>query len=250
MSLIKENALIISVILFFVLLFAFTKILGPIPFTVNNFNTNNSIPFETQGTGKASAPPDKALINLGVTSSAPNVEAAQDATNASAERIIEGLKELEIDEKDIKTTNYSITPNYDFSEGSQEITGYTVAQNLEVKTPIDLVNEAVDSATSNGANLVGNISFTLDDEKEAELKNTARKEAVAKAKESAEGLAKASGIRLGKIINVRESFSGETPPPIAFDTREVGTPEEQIQTNITPGESNVEVTVTLTYETL
>ena len=241
---------ILPIVVFFSLLFVYTKIAGPIPFSVSSINTQNSLPFEVTGTGKASAAPDKAQIILGVTSSAPDVLSAQERTNLSIEKIISELKNLGIPEKDIKTVNYSVSPEYDFSEGSQRIRGYSVSQNLEIKSPIDKANQVIDLSTASGANLIGNISFVLDDKKEEELKNQARKEAVDNAKRSAEGLSRTSGIKLGKIINVRESYGPDFPGPIALDSREaLGSPEE-IQTNLTPGESNIEVTVTLTYQTL
>ena len=240
--------LITPVIIFFVLLFVYTKFIGPIPFSVNNINTNAQEPFQVQGTGKAAGAPDKAVIVLGVTASGTTVLDAQGKTNQAADRIINSLKGLGIDEKDIKTTNYSINPNYDFGGAFQRITGYSVTQNFEVKAPIDKANEVVDAATANGANLVGNISFTLDDDKLNKLTNEARKEAVEKAKASAQGLAEASGIRLGKIINVRETSGGGVPIP--FTREAVGATDlVQEKTNITPGETNVEVTITLTYQT-
>ena len=92
---IRGLELIGAVIVFFLLLLVYTKIIGPIPFTVNNINTLNSTPFEVSGTGKASAAPDTAVINLGVTETGNTVAEAQAATNKSAENIISGLKELE-----------------------------------------------------------------------------------------------------------------------------------------------------------
>lgn len=234
-----------AVVVFFILLFVYAKFVGPIPFTVNNINTNKTSPFEVSGTGRVSAAPSMAVLNLGITQSGTDVLSTQQKTNETAKEIINSLKDLGIPEKDIKTINYSINPNYSFSGETQRITGYSVTQNLEVEVPIDKTNQAVDSATKAGANLVGNISFKLESGKEQKLINQARKEAVKKAKDSAEGLAKASGIRLGKIINVRESFGGE---PIPLARGAVGVGLEQ-KTNITPGESNIEVTVTLTYET-
>lgn len=241
-----------AVVIFFVLLFVYTKIAGPIPFTVNNINTLNSIPFEVTGTGKASAAPDKAVINMGVTQSGATVTEAQEKTNQAATRIIDSMKALGVSENDIKTTNYSVNPNYaNLTIGdNQRITGYTVSQNFEVEVPIDKANAAVDAATAGGANLVGGIAFTLDEATEVKLKNEARTEAVAKAKASAQGLAKASGIKLGNVINVRETFGGEYPMPVM--AREAVALDAKIEnpTTITPGENNIEVSVVLTYQVL
>jgi uncharacterized protein len=250
----KNKLLVIgfSILIFFIALFLFIKITGPIPFAVNNTNTLNNTPFEARGTGKASAAPDTAVINLGITQEGATVLEAQSNTNEVAQAIVNGLKKQGIEEKNIKTVNYSVNPNYSFERGdSQRITGYTVTQNFEVKSPIDKANSVIDTATANGANLVGNISFTLEDEKLEELRNEARKEAIEKAKSSAEGLASAAGIKLGKIINVNESFNDAQPFPIARDMMALASPEEDAPpTQITPGETNVEVNVVLTYQTL
>lgn len=245
----KGFDLIGAIVVFFVLLFVYTKFLGPIPFTVNNINTNNETPFEATGTGSATAAPDKALISLGVTESAPSVLEAQNRANQKAEAIIDSMKKLGISDKDIKTSNYSINPDYSFSGSSQKITGYTVNQNFEIKTPIEKANESVDSATSTGANLVGSISFILDEDKKLKLENTAREEAVEMAKKSAEGLARASGIKLGRIINVRENTNGERIRPIMMEAKDSTGGVIENPTNITPGESKIEISVTLTYQT-
>jgi uncharacterized protein len=249
MEKLKGNEIILAVIVFFMLLFVYTKIAGPIPFTVNNINTLNSTPFEVSGNGKSAAAPDTVVINLGVTQTGTTVAQAQAKTNEASAKITKSLKELGIKEKDIKTTNYSVTPDYSFTGDRQKTTGYTVTQNFEVKSPIEKTNDVVDSATNSGANLVGNISFTLNDAKRKALTNLARQEAVNNAKASAQGLAKASGIKLGKIINVRESTGEIMPRPILMDAKTV-VGESAPTTNITAGESNVEVMVTLTYQTL
>lgn len=244
------SSIIVAILVFFIALSIYTKVIGPIPFTVNNINTLNSTPFEVSGTGKASAAPDTAVINLGVTETGSTVEQAQTKTNRATEAITKSLKEQGIPEKNIKTTNYSVSPNYSFENGSQRITGYTVTQNFEVKAPIDKANAVVDSATANGANLVGGINFTLDDKKMEELKDEARTEAVDSAKASAQGLAKAAGINLGKIINVQENFGSTPPVPVAREAMTLDASKNEVpSTNITPGETNVEVTVTLTYQT-
>ena len=237
-----------SVVVFFILLFIYTKFAGPIQFSINNLNRETAVPFEVAGKGRIAAAPDTALINLGITKNASTVLDAQNNANQISIKILDALKKLGIEEKKIKTTNYSVSPNYDFSQPTQRITGYTISQNFEVKAPIEKVNNIVDSATSNGANLVGGIDFALDDKKLEELRNQARKEAVDKAKADALGLANAAGIRLGKIINIRESFGGEIQPPVVL-REAVGGDVQKEETNITPGETSVEVTVTLTYET-
>lgn len=240
--------LLIAILIFFIGLFIFTRLAGPIPFTVNNINTNVKDVFQVQGSGSASAAPDTAVISLGVTTEAQTVAQAQEEANEAANKIIDSLKKQGIKEESIKTVNYSVSPNYSFSGESQRIIGYSVSQSFEVEAPIDKASQTVDAATSAGANNIGNISFKLNDDKLADLKNKAREEAVKNAKSSASGLADASGIKLGKIINVSESYGNNQPIPVMLDAREAQGGELENKTNITPGESNIEVTVTLSYQ--
>lgn len=239
--------LVSAVVVFFVLLFVYTKLAGPIPFTLNSVNTNKTDLFQVSGSGEATAPPDTAKISVGVTESASSVLDAQTKVNSKAKKIIDSIKKLGVNEKDIKTTNYSVNPDYSFDR-TQKVTGYTVSQSLEVKTDIDKINQVIDSSTSNGANVAGGIEFVLNDEKQLQLENSARKEAVEKAKKKAKGLAEATGIKLGRIIDVSQS-SGQTPRPVFLESK-TDQAEPAQPTNITPGESKIEVTITLTYQIL
>lgn len=238
-----------SVLFIFLFLYIFTKFLGPVPFSVNSVNTTKTDLFTVTGDGEATAVPDTAIADFGVTKSASTVDQAKNEVNTAANQIISGLKSLGIEDKHIKTTNFSISPNYDYSTGRDTITGYTVMQNLEVEiTPIENANQAIDMASKNGANMVGSIQFTVNDEKKIELENKAREDAVNKAKQKAANISRISGIRLGKLVNVQEGSSAY--PPIMYNAKAadaVGAGESR--TELQPGENTVTITVTLSYET-
>lgn len=230
--------------------FLYTKFAGPIPFSINSIQTTKTNLFSVSGEGKATGIPDTAQISLGVTKTASTIKISQEQANTAANKIIADLKNLGIAEKDIKTTNYSVNPNYDFSRGgTQNITGYTVIQSLEAKiTPIDIANKAIDAATADGANLVGGINFTFSDKTQKDLENKARNEAVKEAKEKAQRLAGATGIRLGKIVDVQESSSFIPRPMMvqSLETGKGGTPDTSLQ----PGENSITINITLSYEIL
>lgn len=243
----EQNGLIVAIIFFFIGLFIYTKLAGPIPFLVNNYTTTKTDSFQTQGQGSASAVPDEVTISFGVTKTSGTVADAQNQTNTAIKNILDNLRKLGVSDKDLKTTNYSVNPDYNFN-GRQKISGYTVTQNIDLKLKnIKNTNEAIDTITANGANLVGQIKFGFTDGAKAKLEEDARKEAVGNAKQKAENLAKTAGIRLGKIINVSEE-SNNQHRPIFLETakaRDVEAPT----TNVTPGENSVNITVTLTYQT-
>jgi uncharacterized protein len=243
-----KTALLTTIAIFFVF-FLYIKIAGPVPFSINSITTAKTSLFSVSGTGKATGIPDTAQISIGVTKTALTVADAQNQTNIATNKIIDDLKKLGIAEKDIKTTDYNVSPNYNFGRGVQNITGYTITQTLGVKiSPIDIASKAIDAATLDGANLVNGVSFTFNDKTKKDLENKARTEAVKMAKEKAQSLSATTGIRLGKIVDVQES-NGFTPRPIMMASKAMEDNSGAGATQLSPGENSITIDITLSYET-
>lgn len=241
---------LITVLFVFICLTLFFKLFGPIPFFVQNVTTTKESLFTAEGTGEVAIIPDTALISFGVNKTANTVEQAKNEVNEISNKITEDLKKLGVDVKNIKTTNYSVNPQYDYSRGGQRITGYTVDTNIQVKLqPIDKANDAVDIATKDGANQVGGVQFVVDDKKQKELENEARKLAIEDAKEKAKSIADAAGIKLGRIVDVRVNpINNYAPMPVMRDLA-MGSAEKAQETQLNPGENKIMMTVSLSYET-
>lgn len=232
------------IVAFFAILFIYTKFLGPIPFSVDSTVTQKTVTFDVTGEGKVSVTPDIARINAGVSSQAQTVKQAQNQLNSSINKVSEAIKNTGVDPKDIKTESYSIYPVYDYSGSSQKITGYSASASLSVIIrDIEKVNGIIDTATQNGANQIGALSFEVEDKEKAE--NEAREQAVAEVKKKAENAAKIAGFSLGKIVNYSESFEG-LPRPLSLVGG--GVAEKTAPTQIEPGSSQITVVVTLSYE--
>jgi uncharacterized protein len=238
---------LLTTLAIFIVFFLYVKFVGPVPFSVNSVQTTKTNLFSVSGTGKVTGIPDTAVVSIGVTKTASTVALAQNQTNTAANKIIQDLKNLGIAEKNIKTTDYNVNPNYDYTMG-QNITGYTVTQTLEASiAPIDVANKAIDVATADGANLVNGVTFTFNDKTKKDLEDKAREEAVDMAKEKADSLAKATGIRLGRIVDVQES-NGYQPRPILMEAQSVGN-AKSAPTQLSPGENSISIDITLSYET-
>lgn len=236
-----------SIIIFFALLFVYSKWGPSLPISV--LTQTKGEPLVVTETGKATIVPDIAKVSLGIDAQGQILKRVQDDVNTKSKTLTESLKKLGIDEKDIKTTNYNVSPEYDYSRSPYRINGYRVSTSYEVKvTNFETINEVLTLATSSGANVVGNISFEINEKTKEEVLNTAREEVVKKAKTKAEGLAKAAGITLGKIINVSESFGSDYPRPIMYAKDAMGGAEQLEVANIQAGETELEVTVSLSYE--
>lgn len=232
---------VIGATTFFILLFLFTKIFGPIPFSVSSVVTTKSETFNVSGEGKVSVVPDIAVVNVGVQTQGASVKALKDSLNTNINKVIDAVKKLGIKDSDIQTSNYNINPNFDST-----LKGYTATTNLTIKVrEIDKANSIVDSAVASGANQIGGVSFDVDDRTKAE--NEARQKAVSDAKAKAESAAKIAGFKLGRIINYSENFGGG---PIPVPLRAQIESSDKTATQIEPGSSEIVINVTLSFEIL
>lgn len=260
--------LVVSIVLG---LLVYSKIGPGLPLSVNQITTTQPAPFTATGEGKVYAKPDTALVSLGYSNTAPTVGQAQNQANQMINKLTGDLKNIGVAQSDIQTTNYSISPemapigisapavrsNQTNAEimpieppplptKNPRITGYNINISLEVKVhDFSKINQVIDTATADGANQVGALNFTLDNADQ--FRSQARKMAIDKAKQNAAELASQAGITLGKVVNVQESSDNGPRPYLAAMSKDaaVGTSPTDIQ----PGQTQVFVQVTLTYET-
>lgn len=220
---------------------------------VFNRERQNEDRFSVSGSGIVYAKADIASINLGFKTDTKKT--AAEATVESSSKmndIIKAVKGLGIEEKDIKTNQYSLNPVYNYTNAKgQELVGYEVYQSLTIKVrDLTKIGDIIARSTEKGANQVGGISFTIDDE--YELKNQARELAINKAKEKAELIAKQAGMELGKVKSVSESYyeGGGVVPMYANAKNSLDSARNEAiaSPEIATGQNEVKVDVTLTYE--
>jgi uncharacterized protein YggE len=228
------------------------KIFGPIPLTITSTVSNNAEMFTATGTGEATGTPKTASFSVGVTKTGDTVESTQDQVNTIVTKVTTALKGQGIDEKDIKTEQYSINPNIDYTDSRQTTTGYTVSTSITVTLKdAKKANAALDASTKAGANILNNVSFILSDEDREKLEDQAREKAIKEAKKKAEKISSQAGISLGKVIGIYEASPED---PMAYDratsNMAAGAKEVMAPTQLEAGENKVTVTVTLSYETL
>ncbi|MEK7104165.1 MAG: SIMPL domain-containing protein, partial [Patescibacteria group bacterium] len=124
-------------------------------------------------------------MNLGITTEGNKVETIVQANTEKMNAVLTDIKALGIEEKDIKTKNYSLQPRYEWTEtGARIPRGYTLTQTIEVKIrDFAKIGNVLEIASSKGVNNIGDLQFTIDDIEKA--KSIAREKAIANAKEKA-----------------------------------------------------------------
>jgi len=201
------------------------------------------------GEGRAFAAPDIALLQLGVISEGMSIKKVIEDNTEKMNAILQEIKDLGVEEKDIQTTNYSLTPRYDWIEGERVFRGYTLNQEINVKIRnFEKIGLILEGATGKGANLVGDLQFTVDDLEK--VRESARREAIEKAKAKANQISTASGLKLGKITNLYEDFYGipYQATGLGGAMKEAATSAAQVPPQIQAGENEITVSITLVYQ--
>lgn len=212
------------------------------------------------GEGEAVAIPDIASFSFNVSADASSVALAQEEVTKKVDAILSAVKELDIEEEDIKTTDYSVYPKYTYSSipctptycppSRQTQDGYTASHSISIKVrDTDQVGEVIAVAGSNGATNISSVSFTIDDPDQ--LVESARVDAIADAKAKAKVLADELGVRLVRVVSFYDNQPGY-PVPYYAEERAFGG-DMAVQTvssapKLPTGENKYSASVTVTYE--
>ena len=198
------------------------------------------------GDAVISTAPDQAEIDIGVTTQA---RTAPEASKENAERLARVLAEVkkQLGKGDeVKTSGYSLTPNYRYPQGGKpEIVGYTATNMVRIKTGnLSLVGKLIDTSMQAGANNVNRLVFTLKDELSAQM--DALKTASTKAKAKAEATAAALGLKIVRILSVHENE--RVVQPVFRQAMTARAEAASAPTPIEPGTVEIRSTVSMTVE--
>lgn len=209
------------------------------------------------GYGESYSTPDIATFTYSVVSERPTVAAAQADATSKANATLAYLKEAGVDEKDIQTSNYAISPQYDWVQeacaagvcpgGRQILRGYEVRQSTTVKVrDTGKAGELLSGIGARGATEVSGLSFTFDNPLQGQLE--ARERAIADAKTKANELATQLGVSIVRVVSFNESSGGVEPLYRGFDMAVGGAGEGKAAPEISVGQNKVTSSVTVTYE--
>jgi uncharacterized protein len=212
----------------------------------------------TVGTGELMAAPDTAYVTVGVQAEATTARQAINQASGIANEVITAVRRLGVGDPQIRTTDISLQPIYDQPrqprpgeiipprEGPPPIIGYRSANQVRITiTNLAQVGQVIDAATEAGANLVGGIQFTI--QNDAELRGEALRRAALEARAEAEVLASALGLRIIGVHSVVEEqvFSGPRPVADFATTRALGAPE--MAPPVQPGELTIRASVRVMF---
>lgn len=169
--------------------------------------------------GKILTVPDLASIDVSVVTQNKDPKIVAQENTQKSNAIIDFLKSKGVAPKDIKTSNYSLSPQYYYPYDyprlpcpfgvecppkSPTIVNYQLNQTLQIKVrDFKIIGDILSGVVGQGANSIGDVQFSIEDTDK--FKNQARKIAIINAKEKAMELAQTAGIKLGPVISFSET---------------------------------------------
>lgn len=214
----------------------------PEMYDINNEEMDERL-ISVVGTGKVDVQPDTAILKFGVITKDADIIKAQEENKNTMNNVIDNLINNGIDERDIKTIQYTVTPQYDYIDGKQVFRGYEVRHVLEVTIKdTDKASLIIDDAVKDGVNYQQGLTFTVDNKED--YYDEALRLAVINSQEKATSIANTlqGNINLQPIKIIEKTNKNQISPyeqNLAY--RNGGVP---IQTGIL----NIVATVEATYE--
>ena len=197
--------------------------------------------------GKVLRAPDVADLSGGVVTTAPTAAAAMAENAARMTRVVAAVRKAGIAERDIQTSGLSLQPQYKYENNQPPLlTGYqaTNSVSLRVRKLTD-TGRLLDTLVGVGANQINGPTFRVD-AADAAL-DEARAAAVATARARAELYAKATGVRVKRIVSITEGGTNEPGPRPLMMVRAMKA-EAADSTPVAPGEVTLGINVSLVFE--
>lgn len=199
------------------------------------------------GSGRTTLTPDRYTFSVGVQTIAPTVDAAVTENNQRVASVLAALKRAGADEKEIRTSNFSIYPQQVYEQGqSPRITGYQVSNNITVtRDKVTDAGKLLQVAVTAGVNVSSGLQFLVSDPTRG--RDQGLKAAVDDARSKASLLAQAAGRTLGRALTIAEG-SAPVPPPRPYGLQMTMAKADTAEVPVEAGTQEMTYTVSIVYE--
>lgn len=205
-------------------------------------------------TGSLTFAPDQVFITFGMDTAARSLADAQRQNNAVMTKVMERLRDQNIEKERIQTSSFAVSPQYkpppkrssDVPPAPPEIIGYLMSNTVTVEVRnLEKIGRVIEDVLAAGVNHFQGLHWALRDEQPARL--NALKSAAARAREKAAVLSEVLGVKLVRVLSVNEG--GHVVRPASHMVRSMAAMgAEGGEAPFSPGEMKVEATVTLVCE--
>ncbi|WP_421864024.1 SIMPL domain-containing protein [Motiliproteus sp.] len=207
-----------------------------------------------RGEAVVSAPADSASLMLGVQNSAADADSAVQENNRLMQRLNKALLKAGVDEKELSTANFSVQPQWQprprnaEQDWQPQIIGYQVRAQLQLKTSkLTQVAGYIQAAIDAGANLVGQLSFGLEDNEA--VYQQALRQATERARLHARVAAEAAGVELGAIERIEVESGNPGRFEMAMASKSMARMSADVSVPVVaPGKIDVRAAVQLLFQ--
>ncbi|TVP41715.1 SIMPL domain-containing protein [Candidatus Nitrosocosmicus arcticus] len=206
----------------------------------------------TSGSAEKEIPSDESRISLAVENTNANANTARKNNADKMNTIIDVLRKAGLTDDNVTTSNFQITPNYDYETSNYDrIISYTAMNKIELKTSANAnISKFIDIAVNNGANRVENIDFVISKKTLDENSMELLKEAFRNAKQKAEVLATEGNFTIAGVKKIDTNSAGGYSPPTYFYDNYAGDAAEKMpapSTQIIPQKNKVTITLPVVF---
>ena len=200
------------------------------------------------GQGESTGTPEISIVTLSVQNEAPTARQAIDQNSAAMAAVVEAMKRIGIPDRGLRTSGISVNPVRARQQPGDTqpppIVAYQAVNSLTVTSePATKAGEVIDVGIGAGANVAGGIRFAMKDD--AALHREALDMAVKSARNKADAMAAAAGLRIVGIRTMTEE-GGPGVPVVRAEAQSLATADSRT-VPVQPGELTLRTQVRITY---
>ena len=157
----------------------------------------------TSGEGLVKRAPDRAWVSIAAESRARTAPDAQKLNTDAMTAVLDKIKALGVPAEAIRTTAYTVQPDFEYQNGRQNLKGYIARNQVEVRVDdLPKLGDIMANAVGTGATNVSGIRFDLKDREVAETE--ALRLAVRDARRRADAAASGAGVKIVQVWRIDE----------------------------------------------
>jgi len=201
-----------------------------------------------QGKGHVVAEPDMVTVSFGVEVSAYDYEECLRTLNMKVEDLRQGITSSGLEKSQLKTRDFNVGVKSKLKNKEYVFGGYSASHRLHIELPMEkeLLNRILRHVASGLSGARVNLSFSIRDKES--LRKKALALAVQNAREKAEMLATAAGVKLGKLLQIDYGWSEVHIYDSSANMDCPDMAESKFDVDIEPEDVSAGDSVTLVYE--
>jgi uncharacterized protein len=169
----------------------------------------------TSGDGVVKKAPDRAWVAIASESRARTAPEAQRLNVDAMTAVLDKIKALGVPAEAIRTTAYTLQPDFEYQNGRQNLRGYIARNQVEVRVDdLPKLGDILANAVGTGATNVGGVRFDLKDRESVEAE--ALRLAVRDARRRADAAALGAGVKIVQVLRIDEQRDVDVVRPMAM----------------------------------